>query len=264
MATLTQVQMAFKQGDKSTAAQLLKTVLREQPSADAWVMAARLTSNPETAKLHLQRALAFNPKHVKARDMLRDLGGTPMSTTSAFTNGLIPSLRSELEKFGANKPILRDFSPKMRMITAISLYGVVGTFMLVAISSLVNPAPPAPPPVITPISVFQGDTLVSQWTTAGLNLSEVEHVAPTATDLWNEELTFSLSDEAGQHAITVFLYKDLANIVGDGAHLTPFTSDGKFKMDFLQTAVIIYPADLSEAAYGLLANSLAGQPNTST
>src|SRR5690349_6050771 len=109
MANLTEVQMALKQGDKAKAAQLLKTVLHNNPSADAWVMAARMTSSPDTAKQHLHRALAFNPKHVKARDMLRDLGGTPMSTSSAITNGLMPALQAELQKFGEHKPLLKKF-----------------------------------------------------------------------------------------------------------------------------------------------------------
>src|SRR4051812_44525924 len=106
MANLTEVQMALKQGDKAKATQLLKVILQKNPSADAWVMAARMTSNPENAKLHLQRALAFDSKHVKARDMLRDMGVQPMSASAALTGGLLPAFRSELEKFGANKPIL--------------------------------------------------------------------------------------------------------------------------------------------------------------
>ena len=34
MAILTEVQLAFKQGDKAKAAQLLKTVLHERPDAE--------------------------------------------------------------------------------------------------------------------------------------------------------------------------------------------------------------------------------------
>ena len=49
MANLTEVQMALKQGDKAKATQLLKVILQKNPSADAWVMAARMTSNPENA-----------------------------------------------------------------------------------------------------------------------------------------------------------------------------------------------------------------------
>src|SRR5690348_5549009 len=118
MANLSEVQLALKEGDKAKANQLLKTILQKNPSADAWVMAARMTNNPENAKLHLQRALAFDSKHVKARDMLRDLGVQPMSSSAALTGGLLTGIVSELEKFGANKPLLRNFSPKQRISTA--------------------------------------------------------------------------------------------------------------------------------------------------
>ncbi len=260
MANMTEVQMAFKQGDKAKAAQLLKTVLHEHPSADAWVMAARMTSNPETARMHLQRALAFDSKHVKARDMLRDLSGTPMGTSAALTGGLLPAIRAELEKFGANKPILRDFSPSQRVMTALSLYTVVIALMLMAISSLfISPeAPPAP--TITVIPVYQSDVLVNQWTTEGLNISNVENTAQAPEALSKETLNFMVTDAVGSHQVTVFLYDNVAGIVNDGQHLTALTADGKNKMDILQTAVIVYPADMNEATVTLLVSAFNAAP----
>jgi hypothetical protein len=264
MANLTEVQMAFKQGDKAKATQLLKTVLHERPSADAWVMAARLTSNAETAKTHLQRALAYDPKHVKARDMLRDLGGTPMSASSALTGGLLAAIRTELEKFGANKPVLRNFSPSQRMMTAISLYVVVFAVMLVAVSSLLASPVVTPPPALTVFPTYQGELLISQWTTEGLNLSKVENIAQKPGELSKETLNFVVTDDAGKHQITVFLYGDAAGVVDDGHHLTPLTADGKNKMDLLQTAAIIYPADLNEFTHSLLVSAFNPAPTEST
>jgi len=263
MANMIEVQTAFKQGDKAKAAQLLKTVLHEHPSADAWVMAARLTSNPETAKTHLQRALAYEPKHVKARDMLRDLGGAPMSTSAALTGGLLPAIRAELEKFGANKPILKNLSPNQRMITALSLYTVVIAVLLVTISSLFTPPYVTPPPPITVFPVYQGETLISQWTTEGLKLSNVENVTQKPEELSKETLSFMVTDDKGSHQITVFLYADIAGVVDDGHHLAPLTADGKNKMDLHQTAAIIYPADLNEVTHSLLVRAFNPAPSES-
>jgi hypothetical protein len=260
MANLTEVQTALKQGDKAKAAQLLKTILQERPSADAWVMAARMTSNPETAKMHLQRALAFDSKHVKARDMLRDLGGKPLSTSAALTGGLLPAIHSELEKFGENKPVLRNFSPNQRMITALSLYTVVIAVMLVALSSLLSTPPVPPAPDITVFPTFQGDTLVNQWTSEGLTIDKVENVIQEPNVRSKETLNILIKDETGKHTVTVFLYADVAGIVNDGARLSPLTADGKNKMDIIQTAVILYPADLSEATVSLLANAFNTAP----
>ncbi|MEP6985457.1 MAG: hypothetical protein ABI970_07660 [Chloroflexota bacterium] len=263
MANMTEVQMAFKQGDKAKTAQLLKTLLHENPSADAWVMAARLTSNPETAKMHLQRALAFEPKHIKARDMLRDLGGTPMTTSSAFTGGLLPAIRAELEKFGANKPILKKLSPSQRMITAISLYMIVIAFMLAAIGSLLSGPEAITLPATTYIPVFQSDTLVNQWTTEGLNLTKVENAPETPKEFAKETLNLMVADDAGSHEITVFLYETVAKIVDDRQHLKILAEDPKIKLDILQTAVIIYPADLSEATASLLKGAFNPAPTDS-
>jgi hypothetical protein len=264
MANLIEVQMAFKQGDKAKATQLLKTVLHEHPTADAWVMAARLTSNPETAKMHLQRALAYEPKHIKARDMLRDLGGVPMSTSEALTGGLLPVIRAELEKFGANRPILKNLSPSQRMMTAISLYAVVVTVMLVLISVLLAPPAEISLPPDTVFAVYQSDTLINQWATKGLNLSKVENVAQTPAALPKEALSFVVTDDAGSHQITVFLYDKIAGIVKDGHRLKALIADGKNKIDFIQTAVIIYPADMNQATVSLLESVFNPAPSEST
>ena len=262
MANMTEVQMAFKKGDKAKATQLLKIVLHEHPSADAWVMAARLTSNPETAKLHLQRALAFEPKHIKARDMLRDLGGTPMSTSAALTGGLVSTLQAELEKFGANKPILRNFAPRQRMITAISLYAVVITLMLVMISALLTPPDVPPLPTPTVYTVYEGDTLVSQWNTSGIKISDLVKVAKTPEMLPKEQIDFTITDDKGPQKVNVLLYNDVASIVNDRLRLKKISEDSKVKLDFIQTAVIIYPADMDAATVSLLESVLYPTPAT--
>ncbi len=263
MPNLSEVQTALKQGDRAKASQLLKTILHEHPTADAWVMAARMSSNPETQKLHLQRALAFDSKHVKARDMLRDLGGKPMSTSAALTSGLIPAIQNELEKFGANKPLLRDFSPKLRMMTALSLYTVIIAVALLMLSTLLTPAPVPEKPVITPITVFQSDTLINQWNTAGLNISKLVNVAQEPNVLSSEQFNFTVTDDKGNHNVSVFLYKDIAGIVNDGHRLTPLTAEGKNKLDILQTAVIIYPADMNEMTVSLLESAFNPAPTES-
>jgi hypothetical protein len=183
-----------------------------------------------------------------------------MSTSSALTGGLMPAIRAELEKFGANKPVLRNFSPSQRMMTAISLYVVVIAFMLVAISSLLAGPAISPAPEITVAPVFQGDTLIGQWTTAGLNISEVENIAREPKDLAKENLDFTITDETGSHRVTVLLYDQIAGIVNDGVRLTGLTDNGKNKLDILQTAALIYPADMNEATVSLLVNAFNSAP----
>ena len=264
MANLTEVQMALKQGDKAKATQLLKTVLQTNPSADAWVMAARMTGNPETAKLHLQRALSFDSKHIKARDMLRDMGIQPMSSSAALTGGFVSSVRIELEKFGVNKPILKNFSPSQRMATAISLYVVVLTVMLVLVSMLLAPPTEIALPPDTTFSVFQSETLINQWTTEGLNLSKVTNIAQTPEALPKEAITFEITDDVGKHQVTVFLYEKIAGIVHDGHRLKTLIADGKNHIDYIQTAVIIYPVDMNKATVSLLESAFNPAPSEST
>lgn len=263
MATLTEVQMALKAGNKAEAAHLLKNVLQTRPSADAWVMAARLTSNPDTAKQHLQRALAFDPKHIKARDMLRDLGGKPAASGSALAIGFLPALQTELEKFGANRPILRDLPPKTRMITALSLFSGILVLLVVMLSFLLSPAAVPPAPQITPITIYQQDTLVNQWTAVGLNISNVTSVSQAPDVLSREQITLTVTDGSGAHQINVYLYDDVAAIVNDGARMSALTAEAAIHLGFIETAVIAYPAEMNQATVDLLFNALSPQSTTS-
>lgn len=66
---------ALRQGDPQTARRLLGPVLLEQPSADAWYLAARLSDDREQQIAHLRQALALDNWHSRADRMLTALEG---------------------------------------------------------------------------------------------------------------------------------------------------------------------------------------------
>jgi hypothetical protein len=149
------------------------------------------------------------------------------------------------------------------MMTAISLYTVVIAFMLVAVSSLLTGTEVPPPPALTIAPIFQEDMLVNQWTSEGLNISNVENVAQAPNELSKETLNFMITDDVGSHKVMVFLYNEIAGIVNDGKHLTALTTDGINKMEILQTAVIVYPAAMNEATVTLLMSAFNTAPTDS-
>src|SRR4051812_19480811 len=73
--TLQPVRVALKAGDKKTAQRLLSPLLKVQPSADTWTLAAMACSNDEKAIYCLRQALELQPQHSAANRMLLKLEG---------------------------------------------------------------------------------------------------------------------------------------------------------------------------------------------
>ncbi|MEO8396388.1 MAG: hypothetical protein ABI700_25570 [Chloroflexota bacterium] len=73
--TLQPIRDAINAGDKKTAQVLLKPVLKDQPSADAWVLAAQACATEEKAIYCLRHALEIQPQHNAANRMLFKLEG---------------------------------------------------------------------------------------------------------------------------------------------------------------------------------------------
>lgn len=257
MANLSEVQSALKQGDRQKAGQILKAVLKERPSADAWVMAARMTNNPDTARQHLQRALTMEPKHVKARDMMRDLGGTQ----KGVSGNLAEEIRIGLEDFGKDNRFIGNLAPKQRMMVAIGLFGAIFLTMIVLVINLINPSEPKPPPLGTPIPSFtvEGDTLVSYLTASGLSLESVQKVDPEANLPITEQIALTVIDAAGSHPATIYLYADLDGLFNDRLRLAELTQNGS-KVIIYQTAALVYPAELESTVATALETTFNSAP----
>jgi hypothetical protein len=68
-----QVKRAIREGDKAKARQMLKKLLRVQPSADAWTLAAIVSDDKAQKIKALQRALTIDEWHTTANRMLMEL-----------------------------------------------------------------------------------------------------------------------------------------------------------------------------------------------
>jgi hypothetical protein len=86
--TLLPIIKAIETGDKKLARRLLRPLLEKDPTADMWYLAAQACETPEHEIALLQRALALDPNHGKARSRLFALRQqTPASNsqTAAFS-----------------------------------------------------------------------------------------------------------------------------------------------------------------------------------
>lgn len=75
--SIQEVALALKEGNKIRARRLIKIVLQEAPSADAWFLAAQTMQSKEQTIKCLKQALELDPWHQKSNRMLLKLEGTP-------------------------------------------------------------------------------------------------------------------------------------------------------------------------------------------
>lgn len=74
-ANLQAIKDALNTGDKKTAQSLLRPLLKDKPTADLWVLAAKAANSNEQAIDFLRRALALDPFHNEANRLLFKLEG---------------------------------------------------------------------------------------------------------------------------------------------------------------------------------------------
>lgn len=70
------IKQALKVNDQKQARQLVRQALKQQPSADLWVMAARLTNNRDQSITCLRKALELDEWHAQANRMLHLIEGS--------------------------------------------------------------------------------------------------------------------------------------------------------------------------------------------
>ncbi len=68
-----QIAKLIKDGDHVQALELLRTELRDHPTADAWFLAAHLASSRERKIAFLEKALALDPLHERSYQALEKL-----------------------------------------------------------------------------------------------------------------------------------------------------------------------------------------------
>ncbi len=109
------IRAALKSGDKKTAQTLLRPLLKNQPSADVWYLAAQACPTDDKAIECLRRALDLEPQHSGANRLLFKLEGLPREEA--------PKVEIKREDLGDLKPVKRPRRGRGRRL--IILLGIL-------------------------------------------------------------------------------------------------------------------------------------------
>ena len=84
------IEAAIRTGDAAYARERLREVIRQQPSAEAWYLAALVARAPQQRRSLLEKSLSMNPNYERARHALVAMGGVQSLPVS---NSLLTRIR---------------------------------------------------------------------------------------------------------------------------------------------------------------------------
>lgn len=257
MATLASVQLALKEGDKKQATQLLKLVLKEHPSPNAWYMAARLTDDKGLAIKYLKRALTMDPNHIKSRDMLHRLGGKHTGISGSVMDGI----RSEVDQIRQGEHTLSrmTYRQKLMLAASVSLLLVVIVISVAVNLFGIRIGGGSSRPEGDTINVY-ADVMISHFDASDLDIIKFESVPPPENTAIREQFILTLADSAAWHEIKIYLYNEPTDLLDDQDFLAEqviFDNGVVYR-----NAVMIYPPALETEVSKLLEDTFKSIPTT--
>ncbi|RMG77837.1 MAG: hypothetical protein D6711_00665 [Chloroflexi bacterium] len=123
MTDLNSVRAAIRAGDKAKARQLLKPILKDTPTADAWTLAAMAVDDDQQAITCLKRALALDEWHTAANRMLSQLQQVDTSRIQKTEQPNIQPLQDDLAE--SQRKIRNRFILVMGFVALVMLIVIV-------------------------------------------------------------------------------------------------------------------------------------------
>lgn len=253
--TLADVKHALKQRDQKTAAKHLQEVLRTKPSAEAWYIAAKMTSDKDKAVKHLKRALVMDPNHGPTLSYMAELGVKPNQSGGNPIAYITNEVQDELRATAGRLPVLRDMDERMGVLVLGSVLGILFLAFFVMLVSVLsgfggNQLPP-PPPTQPRVLLQTGNALDAHFTNSGLPIASINQEANPADSSATTRITINLSD--GQpvadgatpetaYTAYIYFYNTIRGLINDEDLLA--TYDATHTRVFDSNALLLTPNDL--------------------
>jgi hypothetical protein len=245
MLALVEVKNAIEAGDRKRAFDLLKTILNEDPNADAWYMAARLTRDADKKQKHLRRALLLDPNHQGAKQMLNRMGITNAPNT--FLGRIGAEFKDMLHEQAQKSILLRRFSPRNQLIIfGIITLVIIAAFAL-ALANLLTPKGPVIADVAaTPVHVeIMSPNNVVKWlrTTDLETFSVVQARDPLNKD--KHSIVFGMYDTNDTwQEVTILVYDTISALIGDQQALAAYEVSANVMAQ--SNVILIYPMAMAD------------------
>jgi hypothetical protein len=84
------IEAAIRTGDLAYARERIREVIRQQPTAEAWYLAALVARTPQQRRSLLEKALSSDLHHERAREALAGMG---TASANASSDSILARLR---------------------------------------------------------------------------------------------------------------------------------------------------------------------------
>lgn len=239
-STLGDIKSALRQNDRQTAIDLLADTLREKPSADAWYLAATLTHDHAKKVKCLQTALFMDPKHIKSKDLLRELGEKPAGVHRFFASELIYFIHEQSQK----SPLLRRLPVPLQVASFFSVIVIFLVLFGVLLSVLIPPAGPTLSAEAPPAQAV--DYISTSDVMDHLYSNELEIMYMTETEQGaKQSIRLDVRDTEGTlRAVEIFVYDSISALIDDRTSLSIYEQYSNVVAH--SNAVLTYPHEVPE------------------
>lgn len=257
MASLVDVQLAIKQGDEREARTLLKDLLAQAPSADAWYMAAQMSTDPESIVRCLNRALLIDPNHTASQRKLDQMGKKRQAATRTIWQEIQDSVYEASDRVVVLRSLPRFL--QMSVFLTVLFSAIVGLSAL-AMALLPGPLPQVaevqPTPV--PAVVTSVDDFLRQMAVHGVTITYMEETQANNKQVFR--LMVTDSDQAS-HEVLVFVYDRIADLIDDAGRIQVFEQSSHVQAT--SNFVLIYPHAVSPLTASMIESSFTASQSTS-
>ena len=216
--SLSEVYQALDQGEYRTAVQHLQELLRTEPSADAWYLAAELIidKDRDQAIRHLKRALLLNPRHGDSLTLLGQLGESPDITL----HDVAEEVADVVSRQANHTPGLSKLSRPQQFMAFTGLLVLVAAALVFSLNALSqrNAGPsyiPPQAPQAKQSALLNANTLFARFSNGALPLFGIEQIKGTG-DTGRDTLKFSVYGPDGTlQPAQIIVYHSISALVHD-------------------------------------------------
>lgn len=245
--TLKNVHASLDQGEYRLAASQLQAVLHNDPSADAWYLAAELTleRDHDRAVRHLKRALLLNPRHGNTLTLLGQLGEAPELSIAEVAEEVVDAVNAQADQ----TPILRRLTPRQRLIALGGTLMAVIFTVIVVIPALIphtgpNFIPDSMPQQAVDTRAVTPKTIFNQFIGSDIQMFNIERIGNAVTP-GKDTLKFSVSGAGGDlQSVQVIVYESVSDLIRDSQ--TQRELENASLIFARNNALLVYSAELHD------------------
>lgn len=242
--TLGEIQTAITTKNRKQAAEMIQTLIQQKPSADAWYLAAQMTTDRDTKIHYLRTALLLDRHHQKSQDALRQLGERAGNYYSNFAYNLLHILKEHINR----SPLLRPFPPAIQL----TFVAVLGIFLVVMVGVLISgllasrgPVLSADGPSTPAVEFFSTSQIQNVFTTGELDIMFTELKRDNA--IGKDIIQLDVRDVGNRaRTVEVFVYDNVQAIINDQNTLAIYEQATHILA--YANIVVVYPLDMSDSS----------------